>query len=376
MSERRSGRGAISHRDRVRGVLLGGAVGDALGAPVEFLSYARIRQRFGKLGLQAYAPAYGRIGSITDDTQMTLFVAEGLMQVALEQDASAESDRALSAWVGSHLRWLETQGLLNPAVNGYPPQTWLSRNAELRHARAPGRTCVAALQSVSPDSPEPASNTSKGCGTVMRIAPVGLVFPHSPGCAPEGRRYEWAKDISALTHCHPTGQIAAGAFAEIIGRLVGGEPLLTAINAAKALVREEVSGSETMEAIERAESHADKPGNAVHTIHALGGGWVAEEALAIALYCALKAESFEHGVLLAVNHDGDSDSTGSLAGQLLGAIGGVRAIPRELLKNLELREAIQQVADDLASYRNVLRLKDAKRLAALRTRYTPELQDH
>jgi len=74
---------------------------------------------------------------------------------------------------------------------------------------------------------------------------------------------------------------------------------------------------------------------------------VAEEALAIGLYAALVAESFEHGVLLAVNHSGDSDSTGAIAGNLLGVALGELAIPRTWLARLELRDVVEQVADDL-----------------------------
>ena len=71
---------AVSPADRVRGCLLGGAVGDALGTLVEFLSLDEIRQRFGPQGVTGYEPAYGRRGAITDDTQMTLWTAEGLLR--------------------------------------------------------------------------------------------------------------------------------------------------------------------------------------------------------------------------------------------------------------------------------------------------------
>jgi len=63
--------------DRFRGCLLAGAAGDTLGAPVEFMGLASIRDRFGPGGIRGLAPAYGREGgAITDDTQMTLFTAE------------------------------------------------------------------------------------------------------------------------------------------------------------------------------------------------------------------------------------------------------------------------------------------------------------
>jgi ADP-ribosylglycohydrolase len=79
----------------------------------------------------------------------------------------------------------------------------------------------------------------------------------------------------------------------------------------------------------------------------LGGGWVGEEALAIAVACALQAQDMRHGMLLAVNHSGDSDSTGSICGQLLGARDGVEAIPAEWWARLELRQLIEDTINQL-----------------------------
>jgi len=74
---------------------------------------------------------------------------------------------------------------------------------------------------------------------------------------------------------------------------------------------------------------------------------VAEEALGVAVYCALVAETFEQGVLLAVNHDGNSSATAALTGNLLGAALGVDAIPSRWLAPLELREVIAEIAGDV-----------------------------
>jgi ADP-ribosylglycohydrolase len=82
----------------------------------------------------------------------------------------------------------------------------------------------------------------------------------------------------------------------------------------------------------------------------MGKGFVAEEALAMGLYCALSARDFEDGLILAVNHSGDSDSTGSITGNLLGAAAGVEAIPDRWLRNLELRTTMEALADDLAAF--------------------------
>jgi ADP-ribosylglycohydrolase len=102
----------------------------------------------------------------------------------------------------------------------------------------------------------------------------------------------------------------------------------------------------------QAEALAGSPLAPAAAIAQLGQGWIAEEALAIAIYCTLVARSLRDGVILAVNHDGDSDSTGSIAGNLLGAMLGVEAIPAEWLEPLELRDVITQVADDLYDYRD------------------------
>ena len=83
-------------------------------------------------------------------------------------------------------------------------------------------------------------------------------------------------------------------------------------------------------------------------IHQLGEGWVAEETLAIAVYCALKYErDFDKAIRTAVNHNGDSDSTGAVCGNILGTYLGYDAIPQKFKNNLELHDIIIEIADDL-----------------------------
>jgi hypothetical protein len=126
--------------ERFRGCLLGGAVGDALGAPVEFMSLEEVRRRFGTDGVTGMVPGVWPAGSITDDTQMTLFTADGLL-------------RAQVRWAGkgichpptvvdrAYARWLTTQGESSgrwddrPEDGGEPaiPREWLAQ-LELRQA--------------------------------------------------------------------------------------------------------------------------------------------------------------------------------------------------------------------------------------------------
>jgi len=106
--------------------------------------------------------------------------------------------------------------------------------------------------------------------------------------------------------------------------------------------------NETSEAIEAALSLArDGKTPSPELIETLGAAWVAEEALAISIYCALVARDFSHGVLLAVNHGGDSDSTGAITGNMLGLIYGQDQLPKVWRETVELKEVIEQVAHDL-----------------------------
>ena len=159
-------------------------------------------------------------------------------------------------------------------------------------------------------------------------------------------------ELAALTHGHPTGALTAGVLAVLILALTDGATLHEALRAAKALLRSEPGHQETLHAIEMAETLAESGEPHEQAIARLGQGWIAEEALAISIYCALVARNFRHGVILAVNHDGDSDSTGAITGNLLGAMCGERAIPPEWLEPLELREVIKTLAEDLHAFRD------------------------
>ena len=247
---------------------------------------------------------------------------------------------------GSYQRWLATQGgkahsLIAPGSDEYVIDGWLITQDFLHHRRAPGNTCLSALQFGKVGTPDEPLNDSKGCGGIMRIAPVGPVCndPFGDGC-----------DLAALTHGHPTGYLAAGAFALIVKALFRGAPLSEAIDAALAELRRHAGHEETTRAIKRAVTAAETQPPTPETVEELGEGWIAEEALAIALFCALTAPDFESGIVLAANHSGDSDSTASLTGQLLGVPYGIQGIPRHFLEELEGRRVIEQVADDLVRH--------------------------
>jgi ADP-ribosylglycohydrolase len=266
---------------------------------------------------------------------MPLFTAEGLIP-ALHRG----EDRGVVSIPGmvrtSYLRWLHTQG------EPVPEEVLSGRLVQvpgLHAQRAPGNTCLSALKACIRPRREGAENDSKGCGGVMRMAPVGLTRWID--------RFKMGCELAAITHGHPTGQLAAGVLAEVIAGLVDALELEEAARKALRRLPGEPGSRETGTAVEAALTLASRGKPSAERVESLGQGWVAEEALAIGLYCALVARDFREGVLLAVNHGGDSDSTGSIAGNLLGLIHGVRGIPADWLEGLELRDVIERVGRDL-----------------------------
>jgi ADP-ribosylglycohydrolase len=341
-------------RSHFRGCLLGGAVGDALGAPVEFLDLDEIVKSYGEQGIRDYAPAYGKLGAITDDTQMTLFTAEAVLSAHVTAALQSQEPDFFRAAASSYGRWLMTQENSRLVSSGSAKATWLLQQKKLFSRRAPGTTCLSALQS-SRGKVTRATNDSKGCGGVMRMAPVGMYFAHSLSRERQPNRllpsiFATGNDLAAITHGHPSGCLSAGAFAVMISLVLVGNSLTDAIHAAKEELRKHPSHNETLAAIEKAESLVKSRPRERSALRALGKGFVAEEALAMGLYCALGAADFEDGIILAVNHSGDSDSTGSITGNLLGAAAGADAIPDRWLAPLELRSTIEAIADDLAAF--------------------------
>ena len=303
-----------------RKCLLTGACGDALGGPVEFLCEAEVRARFGPGGIRDYAPAYGHPGgAITDDTQMTLFTLDGL----LRDDLPVAYDDWYATQEGAGL----SEGV-HPAL----------RDPRLRSRRAPGMTCLGALGALKRG--RTVENDSKGCGGVMRAAPVGLAYRD-----PE-KAFSVGCESARITHLHRDGWLPAGALAMAVCFLVYRDATMSD---ALTLVRRRLEGewpeAGTTVLLRRAIDAAEGGSTALPS--ELGEGWVGDEAFAIAAYAALATPNLEEAIVLAVNHSGDSDSTGAIAGNLVGADRTSERIPDWWLATLELREEIETLADAL-----------------------------
>ncbi len=340
-----------------RGCLLGGAIGDALGAPVEFWTLDEIHSRCGKQGVREFLPAkYGTAtgpGLITDDTQMTLFTVEGIIRGVIRSRSRGIGD-IRGPVHHAYQRWYSTQVLPEPldSTDQNDPafvDGWLGKQQWLYSRRAPGNTCLTSLKSNRGESlGAKAQNNSKGCGTVMRSAPFGLIEAINPGGI--------AADCSEITHGHPAASAAAGSLAVLIHAIANGADLHHAVEVARRWTHEWTSknrtGQEVSEALDRAIDAAKRRNPNSDAVTNLGEGWIAEEALAIAVYCALaypKPDQVLDALSLAVTHSGDSDSTGAICGNILGALHGEKALPQELVANVEGADDIRQLADDLTT---------------------------
>jgi ADP-ribosylglycohydrolase len=339
---------SVDKRSRWRGSLLAGAIGDALGAKTEFDSIDRIREIAGPAGITDFIPAYGGVGRITDDTQMTLFTLEGLIRahVALRLTGDIEVGYFLQL---AYQRWLHTQGVpwdraRGPKDDSVQPDGRLVTNRELYSRRAPGLTCFGELEAYGKtgvrgtiDRP---INNSKGCGGVMRAAPVAL-WTDDPS-----QVFAVAAESSALTHGHPSGYLSSGTFAVIVHHLLDGRSLPDAVDAAKAILVRWPGHAEQLTALDQAFALAEQGSPTPEKVESLGQGNVGETALSMSVYVALTTEDPNSALLASVNHSGDSDSTGSVCGNLVGAMYGQQALRESWLDRLELREVIEGVADD------------------------------
>jgi len=191
-----------SRSDKILGCLVGGAVGDALGYPVEFMSNTSIRSKYGQQGITRYELNSKGIAEISDDTQMTLFTASGLLDFI---DNSAETPE--NAITNAYLQWYQTQ----TGLDKYPKSKRLGEVSELNSRRAPGNTCLSALQSLYNN--QPVANKSKGCGGVMRVAPIAFLPPDTYSVQDVEKI---ALEAAKLTHKHPLGFLPAAVSVHII----------------------------------------------------------------------------------------------------------------------------------------------------------------
>ncbi len=341
----------MKYQDEFRGCLIGGAIGDALGYPVEFLRARDIFARYGNNGVTKYILSENGQALISDDTQMTLFTATGLLLGKTRGMTRGISAEPYDYPGFAYKTWYSMQLGNKRKEFEY---SWLADVPEMGSRRAPGNTCMSVIGSNQYGNVDEPINNSKGCGGIMRVAPVGLYFNR-----PNDRYYNledvWmqAANVAALTHGHELGWLPAAVLAHIVNRICySSERIVNVIRQAQDILRKHYHDrkhtKDLIKIIDDAISLTSNDKSDLENIKALGEGWVAEETLAIAIYCSIKyQDDFSKALSVAVSHDGDSDSTGSVTGNILGTFYGYENIPNKWKENLECKEVILEVADDL-----------------------------
>jgi ADP-ribosylglycohydrolase len=305
--------------DKALGMIYGLALGDALGAPVEFMSLRVIREVYGPAGLRELPePAL-----FTDDTQMTLALAEALV-AAGDQDLEA----LMAAVAKEFVAWLHS------------PES----------DRAPGASCLYGAQRLAAGVPwrESGKPGSKGSGAAMRVAPVGYLYQDD---LPKLRQVAAATALA--THQHPAAQVAAVAAAFLVKLALDQVIPARFLPALKAETYGQVQDFDlALERLEKALTKTDLDAG----LAIIGEGWVAEEAVLAALYCFLRYPyEFRATIRMAANTQGDSDTIACIAGGISGAYLGLGALPPDWVARIEKSAYLADLAHRLAAAREKLR---------------------
>ncbi len=305
-------------KEKFEGTILGLAIGDALGYPAEFRTRKQLLANFPPSGLTDMVSiddprfvggpyiigARQEAGTYSDDTQMTIAVAKGLLDAGL----AASLDRQMEAIGRRFVEWSNSD----------------------ENNRAPGSTCMTGCRNLELGVPWRQAGVahSKGCGSAMRVAPIGLLYRDRE------HLLEVARASSILTHGHDAGIEGAAAAALAVGMALGDA---SPQEIYKAIAAECCPRSPDFKACwERLETYWDAELGVALSSDGIGEGWVAEEAVASALWVYARYENDVSGGLLAgANTDGDSDSIACIAGSILGARWGISALPDTWVKNVE-----------------------------------------
>ncbi|MFE9785455.1 ADP-ribosylglycohydrolase family protein [Nocardia salmonicida] len=357
----RTAMGSSMWVQRLDGCLLGGAIGDALGAPVETRSLQQIRTEYGPAGVTDVDPL-----RISEETQLTAFTVEALIRGSVRARAKGIGGATMGLLQQGLLVWLRGQVAEMPDQPSAMHSS-LSEHPELIERRGVADSVYTALrhaaQRRAPTNPlgtrDQPINHSKGSGAVMRAAPCGFGYAADRSGAATDAVFELGCDAAALTHGHPSGWLPAGTLSALIYQLTRGADLATALSRARVELASYPEHEETSAALNAAHRLAtrierERRYPTPEDVETLGQGWIGPEALSIAVFAALAAEGLggtphdivRTGLLLSVNHSGDSDATGSIAGSLLGARYGRPALPPRWSHTVDARPVLDRLATD------------------------------
>lgn len=290
--------------------LLGLAVGDALGVPVEFCSRKRLQEQ-PVTDMRSFGTHNQPSGTWSDDTSLTLCLAESLTECGIDYQDQAR--RFVGWW--RHANWTPHGDVfdIGNATRGAISRLELGMN---------------------PTEAGLTNEHSNGNGSVMRILPVALYLAFSD----PADRLDAAMQCSRLTHGHPRCQIACALFVEIAAALVRGANIRSAVAQSQRSVSEIIESRFPRERSNVQRLFNDGIGN-LNPTEVSGSGYVID-CLEASIWCALSSNSFQEGVLKAVNLGDDTDTAGAVAGALLGLRFGRESIPQGWEDQLARRQDV------------------------------------
>ena len=335
---------------RIIGSLLGGACGDALGYPVEHKSYSRIVSTFGEKGLDHMETTDG-VALITDDTQMTIYTAQGLLHA---YEKGCDYAGTVQEVHKSYLRWISS--LLHSDVASLYQNIYLKEELEendlLKYNGIDKKMCrggstFAALLSGEVYSVRYPAPEGVRCGTTMRSAPIGVYCHKTPPLA-----FQLGRDCAALTHGHSSAYLSAGTMCMLIALLINGEELELAIDQCLQYLLTQLDGLPLYNVLKKGVELSKHPQeHPLSDIKQIGLGWRADENLAIALYCCLRyRKNVKEALCACINHDGDSDSVAAVCGNILGAYVGKEGLPDEFVNVVQFADLLEDQAKKLFKY--------------------------
>jgi ADP-ribosylglycohydrolase len=298
------------------GMMFGLAIGDALGRPTEFMSLKNIHSKYGPDGIQDLPEQ----ALYTDDTQMTIAITEALIKAG-DKDLETIMDAVRDEFI----KWRHS-----PENN-----------------RSPGNACLAGVSNMERGVhwSESGVPDSKGCGSAMRVAPIGYVYQNDPD-----KLKQVARASGICTHGHRTA-VAASIGAAYLVKLAldnidPGSMISAVLEFTNGISRE---FDQAMLKIDKCLGWPDEK----KALNYLGEGWIGEEAVALALYCFLKhSNDYTKTVLRGANTNGDSDSVACIAGSISGAYLGIDAIPGDWVKRIEKTDYLKDLANRLRYGKN------------------------
>lgn len=308
---------AINRKELAAAGLIGLAVGDALGVPVEFSDRAQLRKN-PVTGMRAFGVHHQPAGTWSDDSSLAFCLAESLAEKGLNYTDQAQR---FIAWKYAG--------------------KWTAHGRVFDIGNATGEAITRLQNGIAPLEAGPDDERSCGNGSLMRILPLAIFLANA---TPQERMLR-ACEASRLTHGHPRCKLACAFYVEVAAALVRGESLEQGIAQAIALVLPFIRKHHPQEV----ETFANvfSPTLASLSESEISGSGYVIHCLEASLWCALRAQSYADGVLAAVNLGDDTDTTGAVTGGLLGLRFGLAAIPQEWQVPLARRADILALSERL-----------------------------